>query len=64
MFVIGGVLLIGILLLLLWKLITHIHDKREYGRFEKERAGARWDKSENPLYSKPTTEFQNPAYKG
>jgi len=41
--VIAGIILIGLLLLLIWKLLVTIHDRREFARFEKERANARWD---------------------
>jgi len=41
--VIVGIILIGLLLLLIWKLLVTIHDRREFARFEKERANARWD---------------------
>jgi len=41
--VIGGIILIGLALLLIWKLLVTIHDRREFARFEKERANARWD---------------------
>ena len=41
--VIAAVVLIGLALLLLWKLLTTIHDRREFARFEKERMMAKWD---------------------
>jgi len=41
--VIAGIILIGLILLLIWKLLVTIHDRREFARFEKERANARWD---------------------
>jgi hypothetical protein len=41
--VIGAVVAIGFALLLLWKLFTVIHDRREFARFEKERQMAKWD---------------------
>ncbi len=41
--VIGAVVAIGFALLLLWKLYTIIHDRREFARFEKERQMAKWD---------------------
>jgi hypothetical protein len=41
--VIGAIVLIGLALLLLWKLLTTIHDRREFARFEKERMMAKWD---------------------
>jgi hypothetical protein len=33
--VIAGIVLLGLLLLLLWKLLTVMYDRREYARFEK-----------------------------
>ena len=41
--VILGIILIGLALLLIWKLLVTIHDRREFARFEKERENARWD---------------------
>lgn len=41
--VIAGIVLIGLLLLLCWKLLTILHDRREYAKFERERLNAKWD---------------------
>jgi protocadherin alpha len=41
--VIFGIFLIGLLLLLIWKLLTSYHDRREFAKFEKERMMAKWD---------------------
>lgn len=41
--VIGFIVLIGLAMLLLWKLLTTIHDQREFANFEKERIAAKWD---------------------
>lgn len=41
--VIAAIVLIGLALLLLWKLLTTIHDRREFARFEKERMMAKWE---------------------
>lgn len=41
--VIGAIVLIGMALLLLWKLLTTINDRREFAKFEKERMIAKWD---------------------
>lgn len=41
--VIGGILLLGLILLLIWKLVVFILDRREYAQFEQERQNARWD---------------------
>ncbi|KAK1136188.1 hypothetical protein K0M31_000753 [Melipona bicolor] len=54
--------IIGSLILLIWKILTTIHDKREYAKFERERALAKWDKGDNPLYKKATSTFSNPTY--
>ena len=41
--VIGAIVAVGLALLLMWKVLTTIHDRREYARFEKERMMAKWD---------------------
>ena len=41
--VIGAIVFIGLVLILIWKAFTVIHDKREFARFEKERGMAKWD---------------------
>ena len=45
--VIGAIVLIGLAFLLLWKLFTTIHDRREFARFEKERMMAKWETVSN-----------------
>lgn len=62
--VIGAVVAVGFALLLLWKLFTIIHDRREFARFEKERQMAKWDTGENPIYKQATSTFKNPTYGG
>uniref|UniRef100_A0A914VH59 Integrin beta n=1 Tax=Plectus sambesii TaxID=2011161 RepID=A0A914VH59_9BILA len=58
----GGIILLGVILLLLWKLLTFLHDRAEYAKFEKERAEAKWNTEENPIFKQATTTFQNPAF--
>lgn len=41
--VVAGIVLIGLALLLIWKLLMIIHDRREFARFEKEKMNAKWD---------------------
>lgn len=41
--VVGGIVAVGLFLLLIWKLLTFIHDTREFAKFEKERQNAKWD---------------------
>ncbi|KAK2580997.1 hypothetical protein KPH14_006050 [Odynerus spinipes] len=62
--VIAAIVLIGLALLLLWKLLTTIHDRREFAKFEKERMLAKWDTGENPIYKQATSTFKNPTYAG
>nr|XP_006813256.1 PREDICTED: integrin beta-PS-like isoform X1 [Saccoglossus kowalevskii]XP_006813257.1 PREDICTED: integrin beta-PS-like isoform X2 [Saccoglossus kowalevskii] len=62
--VVLGILFIGLALLLIWKLLTTIHDRREFAKFEKERMQAKWDAGENPIYKQATSTFKNPTYKG
>ncbi|CAL4140762.1 unnamed protein product, partial [Meganyctiphanes norvegica] len=62
--VIGAIVAVGLALLLMWKVLTTIHDRREFARFEKERMMARWDTGENPIYKQATSTFKNPTYGG
>lgn len=39
----AGVVLIGVLLLVIWKALTHLTDLREYKRFEKEKLKSQWN---------------------
>nr|XP_046271838.1 integrin beta-3a [Scatophagus argus] len=60
----GAILLLGLVGLLIWKLLVTIHDRREFAKFEEERAKARWDTANNPLYKGATSTFTNIAYRG
>lgn len=62
--VVGGVLGVGLALLLIWKLLATIQDRREFAKFDKERQNAQWDTGENPIFKQATTTFQNPTYGG
>ncbi|XP_048862223.1 integrin beta-1-like [Brienomyrus brachyistius] len=59
----GSVVLLGLALLLLWKLLTTIHDRREFARFQNEVERARWDTGDNPIYKSAVTTIKNPKYK-
>lgn len=41
--VIASIVLIGLALLFLWKILTTIHDRREFAKFEKEKMNSKWD---------------------
>lgn len=62
--VMGAILLIGLAALLIWKLLITIHDRREFARFEEEKARAKWDTANNPLYKEATSTFTNITYRG
>lgn len=62
--VVGGIVAIGICILLIWKMLMTIHDKREFAKFEESRKLAKWGPGENPLYAPATSHFENPTYKG
>lgn len=58
----GAIFLIGLLLLLIWKLLTMLYDSMEYSRFESEIQNPAWEKSENPIYKECVTTVQNPMH--
>uniref|UniRef100_A0A8C3YTU0 Integrin beta n=1 Tax=Catagonus wagneri TaxID=51154 RepID=A0A8C3YTU0_9CETA len=58
---VAGVVLIGILLLAIWKVLTHLSDLREYKRFEKEKLKSQWN-NDNPLFKSATTTVMNPKF--
>ncbi|KAK6473061.1 integrin beta-3-like [Huso huso] len=60
----GAILLIGLAALLIWKLLITIHDRREFAKFEEERAHAKWDTANNPLYKGATSTFTNVTFRG
>ncbi|XP_053309660.1 integrin beta-3 [Spea bombifrons] len=64
MSVMAAILLLGLVALLIWKLLITIHDRREFAKFEEERAKAKWDTGHNPLYKGATSTFTNITFKG
>ncbi|XP_044888742.1 integrin beta-2 isoform X2 [Mauremys mutica] len=61
---IAGVALIGLLLLVMWRLVMEVFDRREYSRFEKEKLKAKWNEGDNPLFQSATTTVMNPRFNG
>lgn len=41
--VVGSILLVGLVLLAVWKLLVTIHDRREFARFQNERSRAKYE---------------------
>ncbi|KAI1891396.1 hypothetical protein AGOR_G00143390 [Albula goreensis] len=59
----GSIVLLGLVLLLVWKLFTTIHDRREFARFQRELDKAKWDMDDNPIYKSAITTVLNPKFK-
>ncbi|KAL2081214.1 hypothetical protein ACEWY4_023067 [Coilia grayii] len=63
--VVGSILLVGIVLLAIWKLVITIHDRREFARFQSARSRARYEMASNPLYKQPiSTHTVETVYNG
>lgn len=60
--ILGAVVLVGLLLLIIWKIITYFKDKREYEKFVKNKSLAVWSENVSPLYKPATTTVQNPMF--
>lgn len=58
-----AILLIGVVLLCIWKLLVSFHDRKEVAKFEAERSKAKWQTGTNPLYRGSTSTFKNVTYK-
>ena len=41
--VIGGIVFLGLVALLIWRLIATLHDRRDFAKFEKETKTAQWN---------------------
>ncbi|XP_066178594.1 integrin beta-2 [Sylvia atricapilla] len=59
---IAGVFVIGAVILLIWRLLMELLDRREYRRFEKEKSKAKWNDADNPLFKSATTTVVNPRF--
>lgn len=62
--VIAGIVGLGLVLLLIWKLLVFLHDRRETARFEDELKNKKWDTSGNPIFRQATNQYKNPLYAG
>ncbi|XP_033096130.1 integrin beta-1-like [Anneissia japonica] len=62
--IILGILFIGLICLLCWKLATFIYDRKEYSKFQRELQGGKNASNENALYKPPITKIRNPTFEG
>uniref|UniRef100_U3IGZ9 Integrin beta n=1 Tax=Anas platyrhynchos platyrhynchos TaxID=8840 RepID=U3IGZ9_ANAPP len=58
-----AILLIGIVLLCIWKLLVSVQDRKEVAKFEAEKSKVKWHTETNPLYRGSTSTFKNVTYK-
>ncbi|XP_055370761.1 integrin beta-PS-like [Condylostylus longicornis] len=61
-YVILPILALGLFGLLSWKVVTTVHDKREYSKFEKEKLMAKWNTDDNPIYKEASSMYRNPGF--
>lgn len=54
---VGSILLMGIVLLALWKLVITVHDRREFARFQSARSRARYEMASNPVYKQSVPSY-------
>ncbi|ESN96335.1 hypothetical protein HELRODRAFT_189200 [Helobdella robusta] len=60
--VVGGVAMIGVIMLVVWKVVVTVHDNKEYKKFEMERKNAKWALNVSPLYRDAVSRYRNPIY--
>ncbi|CAG2196827.1 CD29 [Mytilus edulis] len=60
--VVIGIVLLGLTLLLIWKVITTINDRKLLAEFEMETRDAKWDPGEQSVYKPGTSLYGKPTY--
>ncbi|KAL3832478.1 hypothetical protein ACJMK2_024118 [Sinanodonta woodiana] len=55
-----GIVGVGLMLLITWKLLTNWYDRIEYRRFESELINTKFGYGDNPLYESASTSYANP----
>ncbi|XP_004692550.1 PREDICTED: integrin beta-7 [Condylura cristata] len=59
---IGGIVAVGLVVVLAYRLSVEIYDRREYQRFEREWQQLSWRQERNPLYRSAITTTINPRF--
>ncbi|MGH0192557.1 UNVERIFIED_CONTAM: hypothetical protein FKN15_018171 [Acipenser sinensis] len=59
---VSGIVFIGLLLVMLYRIIIFFYDRQEFRRFENERQKEKWNKDDNPLFIHATTTVMNPNF--
>ena len=62
--VVMGIIVIGLAVLITWKVFTTIKDKRELVELIRETKNPKWEIGANPVFRPATTTYKNPTYAG
>ncbi|XP_045622174.2 integrin beta-PS isoform X1 [Procambarus clarkii] len=57
-----AVVVIGLCVLIAWRIIVSLHDKREFEKFILDKQNAKWSEDVNPLYRSAITHVNNPMF--
>ncbi|MCJ8729107.1 hypothetical protein PDJAM_G00102370 [Pangasius djambal] len=59
---VSGIVFIGILIIIIYKILLELYDRREYHNFLKAQENTKWEEGHNPLYQGATTTVLNPLH--
>nr|XP_006629496.1 PREDICTED: integrin beta-7 [Lepisosteus oculatus] len=59
---VSGIILIGLAIIILYRISVEVYDRREYQNFLKEQQNVRWKETHNPLFKDATTTVVNPMF--
>uniref|UniRef100_A0A8C9VJV2 Integrin beta n=1 Tax=Scleropages formosus TaxID=113540 RepID=A0A8C9VJV2_SCLFO len=59
---VSGVVLIGIAIIIIYRVLLEVYDRREYRRFLLEQQNVQWKENQNPLFKDATTTVFNPLH--
>ncbi|XKL66192.1 hypothetical protein PGB90_009612 [Kerria lacca] len=62
--IVSGIIAVGFICLIIWKIFAVIQDRKEVLKFEEERSKSMWENVQNPLYKAPFTKYENPLFEG
>nr|XP_003216768.2 PREDICTED: integrin beta-7 [Anolis carolinensis] len=57
-----GLVILGLCIIVGYRVVVDVYDRREFNRFEKECQSAKWNEMSNPLFRSATTTIMNPRY--
>ncbi|XP_047669963.1 integrin beta-7 [Tachysurus fulvidraco] len=57
-----SIIFIGILIIVIYKILLELYDRREYQNFLKAQENTKWEETHNPLYKEATTTVYNPLH--